>query len=170
MNNPAERAETTGKGFTYDYERPALTTDMVVFDDAEGTKVLLITRGGEPYKGFLALPGGYVNIGLGETTLEAAIRELKEETNMDAHPSMVFPVGFYDDPNRNPSGRVVNMAFWCYNPVYGDYMRDKEIKAGDDAIGLAWYPISDINRLPIAFDHKKIIMDAYRQYIGYRPV
>ena len=63
--------------FEYEYARAALSVDCVVF---RGDEVLLIERGGEPFKGDWALPGGFHDVG--EGLLEAAARELREETGL----------------------------------------------------------------------------------------
>ncbi|MEM7040795.1 MAG: NUDIX hydrolase, partial [Bacteroidota bacterium] len=67
--------------YTYEYPRPALTVDCVVFGwDGHGIKVLLIKRGIEPFRGSWALPGGFVQM---DEDLEAAARrELTEETGL----------------------------------------------------------------------------------------
>ena len=76
--------------YTYKYPRPAVTADCVVITKerlrvgakagmAEPT-VLLIERGGEPFKGCWALPGGFMN--MDETTEQCAFRELEEETGL----------------------------------------------------------------------------------------
>ena len=57
---------------------PALTTDCVIVE-SEG-RVLLIRRGNEPFAGFYALPGGFVEIG--ETVESACRREVLEETGV----------------------------------------------------------------------------------------
>ena len=69
--------------YVYKYPHPAVTTDCVIFgyDLKEGLSVLLVRRGIEPYKDYWALPGGFVEYG--ESVEEAAIREAKEETNID---------------------------------------------------------------------------------------
>ena len=66
------------------YERPSVTADIVIFTlgDAGNLQVLLIKRGGFPYKGRWAIPGGFVNVGK-ESVDEAAARELKEETGAE---------------------------------------------------------------------------------------
>lgn len=69
------------KKYTYDYPRPALTSDCVLFGFDEGElKLLLLQRSIDPWKGFWALPGGFVL--MEETTEEAARRILKEKANV----------------------------------------------------------------------------------------
>ena len=72
--------------YTYEYPRPAVTTDCVLFcqDHEEGLSVLLIERGGEPYKGCWAFPGGFLE--MDETVEEGAVRELREETGLVLSP------------------------------------------------------------------------------------
>ena len=76
--------ETTKGVYTYEYPRPSVTTDCVIFgyDVKEGLSVLLIERGIEPYKGRWAFPGGFLR--MDETTEAGALRELKEETGYTA--------------------------------------------------------------------------------------
>lgn len=63
----------------YEYPRPALTVDIVVFGlDEEDLKVMLIQRDLPPFEGQWALPGGFVR--MDETLEDAARRELAEET------------------------------------------------------------------------------------------
>src|SRR6476469_10332253 len=66
---------------TYEFHRPALTVDAVVFGlhDAD-LKVLLVRRGLEPFQGQWALPGGFVRVG--ESLEDAVRRELQEETGI----------------------------------------------------------------------------------------
>lgn len=132
---------------TYDYPRPAYTADCVVFNGAE---VLLVRRGSEPFKGMLALPGGFVNEG--ETAEQAAKRELLEETGLAL--DRCSPIGTFDRPGRDPRGWTVSSAF-----VFRT--RQRLVRGGDDAIEAIWVPL---NRLGlIAFDHNKIIDQALNQ-------
>ncbi|MEM1349979.1 MAG: NUDIX domain-containing protein, partial [Myxococcota bacterium] len=99
----------TEKTFSYEYPRPALTVDCVVFGcdlDAERLDVLLIRRGREPFKGDWALPGGFVLEGEGVD--EAAARELAEEAGVEG----VFLEQLYTfgAPEREPPGRGVSGA------------------------------------------------------------
>ena len=88
--------------YTYDYWRPAVTADIVVFSfDGTNLNVLLIKRGNEPYKGQWAFPGGFLDED--ETLEEAARRELKEETGLT--PKHFYEVGSFSDLDRDPRVR-----------------------------------------------------------------
>ena len=96
--------------YTYDYPRPALTVDCVVFGlEASELKVLLIERDLEPFKGHWALPGGFVN--MDETLEQAALRELQEETGLrDLYLEQLYTFGQVD---RDPRGRTVSVAYYA---------------------------------------------------------
>ena len=126
---------------------PLLTADCVVVDRDRG--VLMVRRKNPPYKGYLALPGGFVEIG--ETVEQAARRELAEETGMEA--TKLSLVVVYSKPGRDPRGHVCTVAFLA------DVER-AEARAGDDAEAVAW--IRNINDVEIAFDHREIITDALK--------
>lgn len=126
---------------------PLLTVDAVVFD-GEG-RLLLIRRGNPPFKGAYALPGGFVDIG--ETVEHACSRELREETGLVA--TKLTLVGVYSDPRRDP-------RFHTSSVVYLVKVRSTRAVAGDDAAAVEW--ISDWKRVPMAFDHYRIVKDAFR--------
>ena len=77
--------------YTYKYPRPAVTADCIVITRESEPKVLLIRRGGEPFKGGWAFPGGFMN--MDETTEQCAIRELEEETGLRV--SKIQQIGAY---------------------------------------------------------------------------
>jgi 8-oxo-dGTP diphosphatase len=133
----------------YEYPRPAYTADCVVFNSAE---VLLIRRGKEPFKGSLALPGGFVNDG--ETSEAAARRELREETGLDLEHCK--PIGVFDLPGRDPRG-------WTVSAAYVFYTRQRIVRGMDDAISAIWVPLNKLDRQSLAFDHIKIIDSALKQ-------
>lgn len=136
----------------YEHPRPALTVDIVLLRLSSNHEydVLLVQRGGEPFKGSWALPGGFVEEG--ETLEAAARRELLEETGLDPHWLKQF--GTYGDPGRDPRGWVVSVAFAVW--VTGSDW----VKAGSDAVQVQWHPN---NNLPLlAFDHKTILNDALK--------
>lgn len=126
---------------------PPIVSDCVVID--ANNKILMIRRGNPPFKGKLALPGGFVDVG--ETVEEGCRRELREETGIEA--GTLKLIGVYSDPKRDPRGHVVSIA-------YLTKVGDVTATAGDDAAAIEW--VSDISNLELAFDHRTIIEDALR--------
>jgi len=148
---------------TYEYPRPSLTVDAVVFGfDDQDLKVLLIQRGLEPFQGKWALPGGFVHM---DEPLEAAVRrELKEETGL----TNVFLEQLYTfgDVARDPRGRVVSVAY--YGLVK---LADHQVLAATDASNAAWFPVAELP--PLAFDHDRIMEAAHKRLQGkvrYQPI
>ncbi|MDP1834026.1 MAG: NUDIX hydrolase [Candidatus Moranbacteria bacterium] len=119
---------------------------MIVNDD----KILLIKRGANPFKGFWALPGGYVE--WDESAEEAVGREVKEELGVIVESSNL--IGVYSSPNRHPK-QVIDMAYVV--TISGSP------KAGDDALEFEWYFFNDLPA-ELAFDHKKIIEDYLEKF------
>ena len=95
-----------------DYPPVAVAVDIVAFTIYRDTLyVLLIERGERPYKGSLALPGGFVRPS--EDLAEAAARELEEETGLYQEPAYLEQLGTYGAPDRDPRMRVVTIAYWA---------------------------------------------------------
>jgi 8-oxo-dGTP diphosphatase len=138
--------------YTYSYPRPALGTDVLLFSKENGaTEVLLIERGHEPFAGYWAFPGGFVEEG--ESCEEAALRELKEETGVELH--SIQQLHTFSKPDRDPRGWVVTVAFWAW--VEKSNLRPL---AGDDAKSVKWFPLNELPKL--AFDHQEILDKALR--------
>ena len=138
--------------YTYKYPRPAYTADTVLVADNGngGLSVLLIRRGGEPFKGAWALPGGFVNEG--ESSVEAAKRELAEETGVNVPDTdSLALIGIYDAPGRDPRGWTISAAYAA------QVSRIVDAKGGDDAAEARWFPLNDLPEL--AFDHGRILAD-----------
>ncbi|WP_369211842.1 NUDIX hydrolase [Streptomyces flavofungini] len=139
----------------YAYEPFAVTVDLAVFTIRDGAlHVLLVERGQEPFAGRWALPGGFV---LPEESAEsAAQRELAEETGLaDVSGLHLEQVRTYSEPGRDPRMRVVSVAFAALVPDL------PEARAGGDAAGAAWLPYGPGAYRPLAFDHDRILGDAY---------
>lgn len=114
--------------------------------------VLLIQRKNPPYQGCWALPGGMVKTD--ENSKQAAHRELAEETGLAV--SALQRVDVYDEPQRDPRGRVVSVA---YVAVLEEAC---EPTAGDDAAAARWVPVAPVLEAPseLAFDHAVVLVDA----------
>ena len=152
----------TVKGtYTYDYPRPAVTTDCVIFGyDGKELKVLLIERGIEPFKGCWAFPGGFLN--MDEDALAGARRELKEETGLEN--AFIEQFHTFSEPDRDPRGRVITIAHYALVKI-------QEVEGGDDAAQARWFPIGEVP--PLAFDHDRILrmaMSRLKERIHFEPV
>lgn len=135
----------------YEYPRPSVTVDLVVFAWAEQVlRVLLIERQKPPYAGAWALPGGFLD--LDEEPAAAALRELREETGL-AGVLALEPLGFFGAVGRDPRGRTISLAH--VGVVAGPL---PAVAGGDDAAAAAWVPLDRLDRL--AFDHDQILAQA----------
>ena len=139
------------------YRNPITVVDIIVPWDH---KILLVKRGVDPYKGKWAFPGGHIEHGK-ETLEEAAVRELREETNIIVKIKDLKLFGNYSKPNRDPRDHYISH-------VYEAADWSGEIKAGDDASKAAWYSWDELwngsafrtpKNIPLAFDHRKILKD-----------
>ena len=138
--------------YTYDYPRPALAVDVVVFQSKnDQLRVLLIQRAQSPFEGSWALPGGFV--GMQESLESAAARELAEKTGLEGCDLEQFHT--YGDPLRDPRGRVVSVAYYAILPPETPIF----IREGGDAKLARWFPLADLPEL--AFDHCQMIQNAY---------
>jgi 8-oxo-dGTP diphosphatase len=149
--------------YTYQYARPAVTVDCVVFGlDDQDLKVLLIQRDNEPFAGRWALPGGFVK--MDETLEESALRELSEETGL----TKVFLEQLYTfgNPGRDPRERVVTVAYYALVKLL-----DHKVQAATDAREAAWFAVDDLPKL--CFDHDTILDTALKRLQGkvrYQPI
>ena len=146
------------------YERPSVTADIVIFtiDNTDNLNILLIKRGDYPYKDRWAIPGGFLEVGK-ESIDETAMRELKEETNIDnVYLKQLYTFG---NLGRDPRTNVISVAYMSLVP------KDKlNIIAGDDAKDARLFKISyDVDGIiftsdgititedDLAFDHSEIV-------------
>ena len=148
---------------TYQFARPALTVDVVVFAlDEEDLQVMLIERDLEPFAGQQALPGGFVRDD--ETLEEAARRELHEETGLnDIFLEQLYTFG---DLDRDRRERVVTVAYYALVNLQGN-----EVRASTDARDAAWFSVHDLPELQ--YDHEQIVQVAHERLQGkvrYQPI
>ncbi len=126
---------------------PRLTVDGIII---KNKMILLIKRGNEPFQGQWALPGGFVEYG--ETTEQAVIREIHEETGIRGTIHKIL--GVYSDPKRDPRGHTISI-------VYLMSISRGIPRAGSDAEDIHFFDLNDLP--PLAFDHEKIIKDTINQ-------
>lgn len=132
----------------------AVTVDLVVLTLRAGQlQVLAIERGGPPFAGTWALPGGFVD--LDEDLVDAAARELIEETGVPIAGVHLEQLATYGTPGRDPRMRVVSVAHLALLP-------DLPLpSAGSDAAASVWLPVSEVlcGERALAFDHDRIVRD-----------
>jgi 8-oxo-dGTP diphosphatase len=136
--------------YCYDYPRPAVTVDITLFAHLQGEwRLLLIQRGGEPFRGDWALPGGFVEID--EDLEQAAQRELEEETGIRyIHLEQLLAFG---DPHRDPRTRIISIVHYAH--LSAAEAEVVHVIAGDDASDARWWPANALP--PLAFDHSQIV-------------
>jgi 8-oxo-dGTP diphosphatase len=160
-----------------DFPRPSVTVDIVVLTivDAE-LRVLLVRRKEHPFKDHWALPGGFVRVGdghrdQGEDLDDAAVRELDEETGLDARTaaSGVFLEQLYTfgDKDRDPRMRVISVAYYAL--VRPDLV--PLVRGGGDAADPTWRSIASLapvakTKEKLAFDHDRIVATALERIAG----
>jgi 8-oxo-dGTP diphosphatase len=139
------------------HRNPVPAVDFIISTDTN-SKILLVKRKNEPFKGMLSIPGGFINEG--ETAEDAMVREAKEETSLVVEPIAIL--GVYSDPHRDPRMHTISVTF-ITRIVQGNQ------NAHDDAAALQWVKIEDeVDKLieagQLAFDHSKILND-YKKWM-----
>ncbi len=127
------------------YRNPIPTVDIIIETDYR--EVVLIKRKNPPYG--WAIPGGFVDYG--ESLEDAAIREAKEETNLDIKQLRQFHT--YSDPHRDPRHHSISTVYIA---------NAKGVpQAKDDALEIGIFNESNLPE-EIAFDHRSILKDYFR--------
>ncbi|MDD5089996.1 MAG: NUDIX hydrolase [Candidatus Wallbacteria bacterium] len=131
-----------------EFRNPALTVDAVIYRRSVPA-LLLIRRKNQPFQGFWALPGGFVEYG--ETVENACRREALEETGLVL--SEISLLSVYSDPDRDPRFHTVSIVFSAYVPDLSKAV------ASDDACETGVFDLSDVLNQKLAFDHRQIVRD-----------
>lgn len=135
-----------------------VTADNVVI---QAGHILLVTRKKPPFAGCLALPGGFVNAN--ERTIDAATRELREETRIsdmkgliprEMLKSFITESKVFDDPDRSDRGRTITHAYKYMLPK-SSYLY--HVRGDDDAEFAKWYELSTLKMGDFMEDHGFII-------------
>ena len=121
-----------------------------------GGKIVLVRRGRDPEKGKLALPGGFVEPD--ETIEQACLRELKEETGLDAR--IVGEIGVFSSPERDPRG-TISIALFA--------IASGKPEPGDDASAVLFLGPDEALRSGLAFDHSEILRAGLEKFKSFFP-
>ncbi len=133
-------------------EQPLVGVGGIIFHEED---VLLIKRGREPALGQWSIPGGLVD--LGETLQAAVVREIREETHIEAEPLLL--VKMLDRIFRDKEGRVV------YHYVLADFLCRSTRGAvipGSDALEARYFPIAELPSLNMIPVTREVILQAAR--------
>ena len=133
-----------------DHKNPLPTVDVIL---QKNSNVLLVKRKKDPFKDYLALPGGFVIEG--EKVEDAVKREAFEETSLEIEPIDIL--GVYSDPKRDPRGHILSVVF------VGTILSGQP-KAGDDSQEIEWVELDALQTKQLAFDHQQILSD----YVEWR--
>ncbi len=156
-----QEKEEGQKKYCYKYPHPAVTTDCVIFCfDGKELNVLLVQRGVDPYKDAWAFPGGFLQ--MNESAEECALRELKEETQLE--PEHIEQFHTFTEVNRDPRERVISIAYFAL-------VKKSDVVGGDDASQAKWFKLNEVPRL--AFDHDYIFrkaLNALKEKIHFEPI
>jgi 8-oxo-dGTP diphosphatase len=128
----------------------AVAVDLVILTVRDGElSTLLVRRGVPPFAGEPGLPGGFVLPH--EDLLDAAVRELVEETGLTITGHHLEQLASFAAPGRDPRGRVLSVGHLALVPDL------PEPQAGSDAVVSAWHPVAAVEGL--AFDHDRILAE-----------
>ena len=144
----------------------AVTVDMVLLTVRHGVfSVLLVERDTHPFRGALALPGGFVQPD--EDLDAAAVRRLERETGVRRDAAHVEQLGAFGAPDRDPRMRVVSVAYLVFAP-------DLEAPSpGEGTRSVGWVPVGDVDTAALAFDHDRVLeagVERARAKLEYTPL
>jgi ADP-ribose pyrophosphatase YjhB (NUDIX family) len=127
------------------YKNPIPTVDIIIEIESKG--IVLIKRRNPPYG--WALPGGFVDYG--ESLEEAAVREAKEETDLDV--KLIEQFHTYSNPRRDPRHHSISAVYIA--------KAKGTLQAKDDAMEIGIFKESSLPD-EIAFDHRSILKDYFK--------
>jgi 8-oxo-dGTP diphosphatase len=149
-DHDVERPACANCGFVH-YRNPAPAAGAVVFDSG---RLLLVRRAHPPYVGKWTVPAGFIE--WGESPEDTAVRELKEETNLDIELQGLFHVyAGHDDPRT----KAVLVLY------FGDIVGG-EVRAGDDASEAEWFSLGELpSDDEVAFEsHRRALSKLRREF------
>ncbi len=144
----------------------AVTVDVVLLTVRGGRlSVLLVERDTHPFRGALALPGGFVQ--QDEDLEAAAVRRLERETGVRRDAAHVEQLGAYGGPRRDPRMRVVSVAYLVFAPDLPPPVPGRRTRS------VAWVPVDEVDTVALAFDHEQVLaagVERARAKLEYTPL
>ena len=129
------------------YLNPIPATAVTII---ENNKILLVKRAIEPKRGLWSLPAGFIEIN--ESVEQCAVREVKEETNLDVElDGLIGVYSVFDDPR-----------YVCLLVVYKGKIVGGELRPGDDASEAKYFPSDNLPEFAFKV-HKKAVEAAFEQ-------
>lgn len=160
MAKRSSPAKKTGRNSTaaddpHGYPHPLVTVDVVILTLRDSTlQVLLMKRGADPFRGFWALPGGYIHP-QDDLDIDAAARRILREKAGIETPYVEQLAGF-GSPRRDPRGWTATFAYFALISS-----ENLSLREGANADEVQWWPINGRRvEPPLAFDHAKILETA----------
>jgi 8-oxo-dGTP diphosphatase len=136
--------------YTSEFPPVYVTVDVVLLTIRDDQlQVLMVRRGSKPWRGWLALPGGFLR--QTEDLPDAARRELQEETGLRLGPAHLEQLGTFGAPRRDPRARTVSVAYLAVLPSL------PQPTAGTDAVDAGWQPVTDMLGRRLPFDHADML-------------
>ncbi len=144
------------------------SVDPVIFTVFEGKlHTLIVKRNIEPYNGCWSLPGGIIDPDKDHDLQSAAMRKLKEKTNVVA--SYLEQVETIGNESRDPGGWSITVVYYALIPK-----PDSALSSDYGASDVRWETIEDGRiALPLAFDHNRITelaLERLRNKVEYTSV
>lgn len=146
---------------SYEYPRPAIAVDLILFGIVDHTlKVLVGRRAAAPYRGRACLPGTYIRES--ESAENACARKIKSVGLAHSYLEQLYT---FTDPKRDPRERVVSVAY------FGLIAVPSEVPEGDEKIDkLEWIDPALVTTKTWSFDHEQILtlaLERVRSKIQY---
>jgi 8-oxo-dGTP diphosphatase len=128
------------------FKSPKATVGAVIYNSKIGRHCILLTkRNIEPFKNYWCLPGGHVEEN--EPILQAVIREVKEETNLDFTPEFL---NYFEE--IFPDQKIHNVALFFYGPSNGTPIPEES-----EVSDMDWFLLKDALKLDLAFRHAEVL-------------
>lgn len=133
--------------YAYEFPHPSVAASVVLFDVSRRA-YLLIKRSTNPFFGYYAFPGGFIDVGKEEIE-DAAVRELYEEAGVVLSRNRLQLIDVRSSPDRDPRDHIFDIAYYAE-------VEDAEAKVGEEVSALEWLPAEEIDKIQLAFDHQEL--------------